>query len=132
MHFNAGEEELAAAVAMTHLAKCYDALSVRHGDSLATLKLRSRLFAAQIVALETAFGDNGRWRIKPKLHQFLEICSDGSWPSRIWNYRGEDFGGSMSRMSRRRGGLLSALSTSRALICRFRIKVPFPRILPVA
>ena len=131
LHFNADEQELAASVAMTHLAKCYDALSAGHGDSLAALKLHSRLFAAQLVALEGVFGDNGSWRIKPKLHQFLEICSDGSWPSANWNYRDEDFGGNMSRMSRRRGGLLSTLSTSRALITRFRIKVPFPHILPV-
>ena len=73
LHFNADEQELAASVAMTHLAKCYDALSVRHGNSLATLKLHSRLFAAQLVALETVFDEGGLWRTKPKLHQILEI-----------------------------------------------------------
>ena len=119
-------EELAAKVAMENLYECYEAL--RGGPGFAEkLKLHSRLFAVQAVALEAHC--NKRWSVKPKLHQFLELCSDGSLPSTNWNYQDEDFGGMCSRMGRRRGGQLGPKATSTNLISRFKLRTAFPRLV---
>ena len=69
------------------------------------------------------------WKIKPKLHLFLELCSvERTRPSLCWNYRDEDFGGSVARLARRRGGLLSASAFSRNLILMWSMQ-PMIRIL---
>jgi hypothetical protein len=69
------------------------------------------------------------WKIKPKLHLFLELCSvERTRPSLCWNYRDEDFGGSVARLARRRGGLLSASAFSRNLILMWSMQ-PMIRIV---
>ena len=65
-----------------------------------------------------------RFRVKPKMHLFLELCISGSKPSLSWTYRDEDFGGTAAQLSRRRGGLLSAKATSHNFLLRFRLKQP--------
>ena len=69
-------------------------------------------FALQYVSVRNAHADVDptAWRVKPKLHMFLELCSEGSHPAKFWNYRDEDWGGSVARMARGRGGELHALT----------------------
>ena len=119
-------EEKAAKTAMGHMFECYEAL---HGadDFVGRLTLHSRLFALQFVALEEYFP--GTWSVKPKLHQFLELCIDGGLPSANWNYRDEDFGGACSGMARRRGGLLGPTSTSSNLLTRYVLRTQLPRFI---
>ena len=73
--------------------------------------------------------DDLSWRIKPKLHLFLHICSDNSLPRLTWTYRDEDFGGSVARMARRRGGCLRCGSTSSAVLTKFKISNKCIRII---
>ena len=122
---NSIPEEKAAKAAMGHMFECYEALrgDVDFKDRLA---LHSRLFALQYVTLEEYFPET--WGVKPKLHQFLELCIDGGLPSSNWNYRDEDFGGACSGMARRRGGHLGPTSTSSNLLTRFKLKSPFPKL----
>ena len=119
----------AAKVAATHLHECYQALS---HDAPAgweeQLARNSRLFAAQLVALEAATPGAKFWLVRPKLHLFLEICSSGSKPSLCWTYRDEDFGGSCAHMARRRGGLLNPSATSRIMLQRFMVGQPMVRL----
>jgi len=122
--------EGAARFGMFHLFKCYEALSGATIFFADALRVNSTRFALQYVALEKASTDPRAWRIKPKLHLFLELCSDGSMPSMIWAYRDEDYGGSVARMSRRRGGVLSAHAFSRNLLQRFKIAQPVIRLVP--
>ena len=119
-------EEKAAKAAMGHMFECYEALRGA-GDFVGRLTLHSRLFALQFVALEEHFP--ATWRVKPKLHQFLELCMDGGLPSANWNYRDEDFGGACSGMARRRGGHLGPASTSSNLLTRFVLRTPLPRFV---
>lgn len=124
--------ELAMRAAATQLQACYAALSASAVAPHASLALASRRFAAQYVALERAMLDRGdavSWRVKPKLHMFLELCSDGSQPSLFWTYRDEDFGGSCAHMARRRGGLLMPSATSKTLLTKFKILQPPARIV---
>jgi hypothetical protein len=114
--------EAAAKAAMLHLSQCYKALSRQSIFASDVLREHSSKFALQFCALESVTADAKSWRIKPKLHLFLELCSEGSKPALFWNYRDEDWGGSVSRMSRRRGGLLSVKAFSGNLITKFRLQ----------
>ena len=113
--------ENAARVGIYHLDQCYQALSASSIFSPDILVEHSTKFALQYVALETAHAGTRNWRIKPKLHMFLELCSEGSRPSLFWTYRDEDFGGTVSRLARRRGGLCSAHGMSTNFLQRFRM-----------
>ena len=115
-------EEAAANNAMFHLEQCYRALSRDSIFAADVLREHSTKFTLQFVALERYADDPKRWRVKPKLHLFLHLCSDGSRPALFWTYRDEDYGGSVSSRSRRRGGLLSAQAFSSNLLNRFRMQ----------
>ena len=120
--------ELAAKSAAIHINECYAALSVAKETWQSQLLLNSVSFAHQYVALSDHQGDGKLWKIKPKLHLFLELCAEGTKPSLIWGYRDEDFGGSFARFGRRRGGILSAASTSRTVLASFRMQ-PMVRLM---
>ena len=106
-----------------HLNQVYSALSADHPDPCATMREHGIKFAFQYVALHDHCNaaDTNAWRIKPKLHLFLHITSDNSLPRLTWTYRDEDFGGSVARMSRRRGNLLRCRSTAMVCLSRFKI-----------
>ena len=126
--------EAAAKQGMVHLMHCYEALSATSIFSSDTLREQSIKFALQYVALEdisVAAGDLASWRVKPKLHLFLEVCSDGSKPAYFWCYRDEDYGGMVAHLSHRRGGLLSVEAFLRNVLDKFRIKEPVVRMLAV-
>ena len=101
-------EEEAAIVGMRHLYTCYQCLSEEVIFSKELLTDSSFKFAQQYVALEDR---NGRaWRVKPKMHLFLGRGKAG---------RDEDWGGSVAKMARRRGGLLSTAAFSSNVLNRF-------------
>ena len=93
-----------------------------------SLTEHSAAFALQAVALAEAHAGTLLWRIKPKLHQWLELCSEGTKPSKCWTYRDEDYGGGCARMVHRRGGAISAKAVSSNLLVNFRIKQPIIRV----
>jgi hypothetical protein len=123
-------EEQALRFAATHLNNIYSCLSSSAIFPVDIAQTESTKFALQYVALSDRFNprDNRCFRIKPKLHLFLHICQDGSKPSMYWFYRDEDWGGSVARFSRRRGGLLSAQSLSRNVLDKFVENQPLIRI----
>ncbi len=119
--------EQAMKVAAYHLDKVYDNLSVATFDPVA-LKADSIKFALQYVGLHDHFNacDDRLFKIKPKMHFFLHLCSDGGCPAMHWCYRDEDFGGSIAKAARRRGGLLGVQTTSfKVLSC---LQMGTPRI----
>ena len=121
-------KEAAMKAAAHHLNECYQALSSNTNFFDDILKRNSRLFAAQFVALEASSVGTRTWRIKPKLHLFLELASSGSQPSRFWRYRDEDVGGACAHMARRRGGLAKPGPSSSALLNRWRLRNLMPRL----
>ena len=114
-----------------HLDQVYRALASDHPSPGATMKEHGLKFAVQYVALHDFCNPTNTysWRIKPKLHLFLHIVSDGTVPSRTWTYRDEDFGGSVARMARRRGNLLDCRSTSMNVLSRFKMLNPCVRLM---
>ena len=100
----ANQQERDVLAASDYLWHCYQALSSDNLAPAADLAHHSVLFAEKYVALSDAAAHPHEWRIKPKLHLWLELCSEKGRPSQFWNYRDEDFGGSVAKFSRRRGG----------------------------
>ncbi len=122
-------EHEAIIVGCYHLHQCYMALSEGSIFFADSLRANSRKFALQVLALEAASPrSTRRWHVKPKLHAFLELCSDGSQPSLFWTYRDEDWGGSASRFSRRRGGLQNPRATSANMLLRFQLRTSMPQL----
>ena len=118
-------EEEAMMVASYHLDKVYDNLSAATHDPL-VLKADSIKFASQYVALHDFFNpvDGKLFVIKPKMHFFLHLCSDGGIPSFHWCYRDEDFGGSVAKGAHRRGGTLSVQATSSGVLRKLKMGTP--------
>jgi hypothetical protein len=103
-----------------HLNEVYGALSSSCPDAANMLKEHGTKFALHYVALHDHLNpDNSKaFRLKPKLHLFLHLCIDGGDPAKHWCYRDEDFGGSVAKAARRRGGLRKPGATSaRVLSC---------------
>ena len=118
--------EQALCTAADHLNQVYGGLT---RDCLAADKMmkdESIKFAVQYVALHDHFKelDDRQFRIKPKMHFFLHLCSDGGCPSRAWCYRDEDFGGSVAKAAHRRGGTLSVQATSMKILTALKIGTP--------
>ena len=124
-------KEAALRQAAFHLHEVYNALSASHPDPCAHMRLHGTRFAIQYVGLHDFCNpeDDYSFRIKPKLHLFLHICSDSSLPRLTWTYRDEDFGGSVARMARRRGGLLRCGATSASTLTKFKISNKCIRIV---
>jgi hypothetical protein len=121
--------EAACKAALQALLQCYNALSAESENWRDVLPRESRRFAAQAVALEATSRRKKHWRVKPKMHIFLELCSGEEKPSLFWAYRDEDFGGTCAHLAHRRGGLLRPGATSRGVLNRFLMKSQVPRIL---
>ena len=120
------EEMLVVKQAMSALNACYSALSMS-GPSAEELKASSILFAGNLATLNGL--NANRWAFPPKAHLFLELCAEPSRPSSHWNYREEDFGGSLARMVARKGGHDTPLATSQKAIRSFCLKHPPPRLV---
>ena len=117
-------------VAAKNLASCYQCLSSDSIFYADLLKDHSIKFAASYTALSVATAHSPKtWRVKPKMHMFLELCSEGTRPSMFWCYRDEDWGGFVAKCARRRGGILSVQAFSVNVHDRFCIYQPFLKIL---
>ena len=61
--------------------------------------------------------NSSEFRVKPKMHLFLHLTSGKMGnPSSFWNYRDEDFGGSIADMFFRAGGPGTARAGCRSFL----------------
>jgi hypothetical protein len=122
--------ESAMKVAAHHLRNCYQALaSTSSPFAHAALNKSAKIFALQFHALFVAAGDGVSWRVMPKMHIFLELCSEGTEPQFFWCYRDEDFGGSMSHSSKMTGMWKQLASYTRHGLQMFFMKHGVPRFV---
>ena len=116
--------ELTVKQATLALKACYAGLS--EGQDAATMASNCRNFCTLVVALEAR--RPGEFRVKPKLHQFQELCEMNlqSRPARSWTFRDEEFGGSIVQMGRRLGGANTPASVGTQTLLKFcgRHQVP--------
>ena len=115
------------------LCECYENLSSAKWDEDA-LPTNAIKFAHLYVALErhaTACftKDSHDWHIKPKMHMFLELCAEGSMPSKFWCYRDEDYGGTVAALAHHRGGPMTAHGMSVRVLDFFKVKQQMVRIM---
>ena len=96
--------EHGAKLAAMHLWQCYQSLSQTGVIYKREVFYQSsKAFALQYHALFLAVGNNVSWRVKPKMHLFLELCCEDTEPNLFWCYRDEDFGGSVAKQAKMRG-----------------------------
>ena len=110
---------------MNHLATCYGFL--QNFDPV-QLESSARKLALLYVALEKEQLDAGiqkRWKVKPKLHMFLELCGHvclerhrGN-PRNFWTYADESHGGTMKRIAMSRGGKNTSHSSAYRLLVKW-------------
>ena len=114
-----------------HLKEAYECLSHDAPDK-AKMGEAARKCAPLWVALEAVSVDSGynTWRVKPKLHIWLELCemSLGSDQTKTWTYRDEDFGGAIARMDEHRGGHLSPWVVGRNCLLKICNMHHFPYV----
>ena len=123
-------QEAAIKLAATHLAHCYQALAESSAPCRDEALYHSgQAFALMCHALFLA-GDGVRWRSKPKMHLFLELCSQpGVRPNAFWCYRDEDFGGPIARQSKMKGRWKHLTAYCAHAFDMFFMKNPVPRIV---
>jgi hypothetical protein len=122
-------KELAMKSAAHHLSNCYNSLSDSNkAFSHDALYQSSKKFAIHYGALYDEFGDGVAWRPMPKMHLFLELCSAGTEPQKFWNYRDEDFGGSVAKQSRMKGMWKKLSAYAKHALDLFRMKNNVPKI----
>ena len=115
-------------IAAHHLNECYKCLSTDSTDWREILPSSSKEFAIQYQALQASSAGKD-WRIKPKMHQFLEMCIAGSKPNMSWTYRDEDYGGSIAQLCRIKGGCWrKVLRYSSKMLVLFKTRNRVPRI----
>jgi len=123
-------EESAMIAASIHLANCYNALSdANRAFGHDAMYNSSKGFAQQYKALFEAHGSKVKWRVMPKMHMFLELCSQRTEPAKFWCYRDEDFGGSVARQSRMKGRWRHLGAFSKRALDLFMMRNPSPRIV---
>ena len=120
---------MAMKAAMGCLSGCYACLTrdMNDDERHETLKSQTTRFAIQLVALHRENPD--RFFLAPKVHMMLEMGQENSSPALVWNYREEDFGGSMSSLAIRRGGADTVLSTSSGALKRFMLQHEPPSLV---
>ena len=110
--------------ALDALMGCYQCLSKDGPQNLRVCSIGFALALSKLKALRPS-----RYAYPPKVHMFLELCSEPGKPSAHWNYRDEDFGGTIARMSHRQGGHDTPLATSLKAVRSFCLKHPPPRLV---
>ena len=122
--------ESAIKTAAHHLLNCYNSLHLRHEAlSHSALYQSSKQFAIQYGGLWAVHGYTASWRPMPKMHLLLELCSAATEPQKFWNYRDEDFGGSVSRQSRMKGSWKKIGAFCKHGLDMFKMKNQAPRIV---
>ena len=120
--------------AAKELHNCYRCLSKDTVNRDSLLPQSCKRFCLLYISLEALARDSGEdksWVVKPKLHWFQELCERGSTanrPTATWNYRDEDFGGSVGGLAKRRGGSHNVTSVGRQMLDRFRARYPVLRL----
>ena len=114
--------------AMLELSACYDALSSRAAPG--ALAEHSRRFCGLHVALETHVPDI--FYVKPKMHQMQELCEmvENAEPAKHWDFREEEFGGSVVALGKRHGGQNTPGATGKQTLDRFCARHQVPDLSP--
>ena len=121
-------QEAAAKHAAHHLLMVYQSLNGSVTFVTEVMEECSKAFALQYAALRNTSEDPS-WRIKPKMHLFLEMCSLPCKPNLFWTRRDEDFGGSIGHQSKMRGAWRRTYAYMKHALDLFAMKNLEPRIV---
>ena len=120
--------EAAAKAAAHHLHMVYQSLSESVVFRQEVMEASSKAFALHYAALRDTSADP-LWRVKPKMHLFLEMCSQNCKPNLFWTYRDEDFGGSIGHQSKMKGSWKKTFAYMKHALDLFALKNSEPRLI---
>lgn len=123
-------QEAAAKQAAHHLLMVYQSLSHSATFRQEVMEDSSKAFALQYAGLRDT-SEDPVWRVKPKMHLFLEMCSQDCKPNLFWTYRDEDFGGSIGHQSKMRGAWKRTYAYMKHALDLFAMKNPEPRMISI-
>ena len=110
-----------------HLQAMYACLSAANWDADKFLRAAQK-FLLLMRTLESFFGEDILFRVKPKGHLLLELARSRTNPAHTWTYRDESFGHTLALLARRRGGKFSMAAVSKATLLRFLAANKVPRL----
>ena len=112
---------------MDNLARCYTCLDPRLFDSskLATAATKMGVLYVALEEEQLRAGVRKRWKVKPKLHLFMELCHflclerQRGNPRNFWTYCDETHGHTMRETAVSRGGRNSSSSSAYRMLNMF-------------
>lgn len=128
---NGVPKEAAAREAAHHMLMVYQSLSQSATFRKDVMESSSMAFALHFAALRDASEDPA-WRVKPKMHLFLEMCFQDCRPNLFWTYRDEDFGGSIGHQSKMKGAWRRTFAYMKHALDLFAMKNSEPRLTSLA
>ena len=113
-----------------YLSMCYQELGNFSAERFESSANRMAILYCALEKEQLDLGVQKRWKIKPKLHLFLElafhICKERGNPRKFWTYTDESHGGFLREIAKSRGGKNSSSSSCYRMLCRFIFKCPLP------
>ena len=108
---------------------CYACLDAPAPQDLAS---HCQTFCELYITLEREQQDRGNyffWRVKPKLHAFIEICQYGDGnPRATWCYQDESAGGTFAKIFAPRGGRSNATKHTEVMLHKWMALTPMPKL----
>ena len=108
-----------------YLCRCYEELSDFSSARFEEAATRMAILYCTLEKEQLQSGVEKRWKVKPKLHMFMELavhlCSEKKRgnPRNFWTYADETNGGHMKEIAKSHGGKNSSSSSCYRLLIRF-------------
>jgi hypothetical protein len=107
---------------MNHLAACYKTLQDFDAQQLDTSARKMALLYCSLEREQLDAGVEKRWKVKPKLHLFLELANflclqrHRGNPKYFWTYGDESHGGILRSIAKARGGRNTSAASAQRLL----------------
>ena len=115
---------------LAYLAKCYKELGNFSAERFEDSANRMAILYCALEKEQLHMGIEKRWKVKPKLHLFLElafhVCKERGNPKKFWTYADETHGGYLREIAKSRGGRNSSSSSCYRMLTRFVCSCPLP------
>ena len=115
---------------LSYLSKCYQELGNFSAERFEASANRMAILYCALEKEQLDLGVEKKWKIKPKLHLFLELafhfCKERGNPRLFWTYADESHGGDLRELAKSRGGKNASRASCYRMLCRFVYERPLP------
>ena len=117
---------------LSYLSKCYQELGDFSAERFEASADRMAILYCALEKEQLDLGVQKKWKIKPKLHLFLELAfylnKERGNPRLFWTYADESHGGNLRQLAKSRGGKNSSRTSCYRMLCRFVYECPLPEV----